>query len=192
MTSASNVAHDLYEKLGYEDIHVPPKAFKRRSKTRSDVRFEREKDPGYVRSMYMNSVEKLTGLVIRENEFWKIAESRGWPNNKDVRIGYKNGKRIGYAMFNSSRDRLSVKEIGAEKDSLSDILQGLESRTQKEHIVLSHVNPAYKEEIENEGYRWTYDLWERVMIKDLSGKDVDAEQKFSSLEGFHMGPYEAY
>ncbi len=192
MTSASSVAHSLYQKLGYEDIYVPPKAFKKREDIGSDVRFEAEKDPGYVRSVYMRSIENLTGLVVREKCFWEMAKTRGWPENEDVKIAYKDGERIGYTMFDSSRNKLSVKEIGAEEGFLPHILDGLESRAEKNHVVLSYVNPAYKEEIEKKGYRWTQDLWKRVMVKDLGGKNSKVLEKFDAPGRFHMGVYESY
>ncbi|MEF8874230.1 MAG: GNAT family N-acetyltransferase [Candidatus Thermoplasmatota archaeon] len=192
MTSASNVAYGLYKKLGYEHIYVPPKAFKKTDEVDSDVRFKQEEDPEYVRSVYLDTVENLRGLVIREKDFWNMAEARGWPRNENVRIAYKNGKRIGYAMFFPSRDRLSVKEIGAEKGFLPDILDGLESQTDKDHIVLSYVNANYEEKLKEKGYRWTQDLWSGVMAKDLRGENSDVAESLDTTERFHMGIYEAY
>ncbi len=192
MTSASGVAHELYKKLGYEDIYVPPKAFKKADKLKSDVRFKQENDPGYVRSVYLDTVKDLRGLVIRERDYWDMAKARGWPRNEHVKIAYEEGKRIGYAMLYSSRDRLSVEEIGAEEKFLPKILKGLESLTDRDHIVLSYVNPKDKEKIEERGYRWTQDLWARVMVKDLNDEDSDMSEKFGIPETFHMGIYESY
>ncbi|MFP3872646.1 MAG: GNAT family N-acetyltransferase [Candidatus Natronoplasma sp.] len=191
MTSASSIAHELYKKLGYEDIYTLPGAFKKRGKVESNVRFRREKDPRYVRSVYKDSVKDLKGLVVREKDFWSMAESRGWPNNEEVKIAYKDGEKIGYAMFSSSRGSLSVREIGAQEGYLDEILEGLESLTDKEYLVLSHVNPAYREDIEEKGYHWSDEQWSRVMVKDLHGGS-DTLDIFGPSEKFHLGIYEAF
>ncbi len=190
MTSASNVAYNLYKKLGYHDVYVPAKAFKERENTDSDVEFRHEDDPGYVRSVYTDSVNDLTGLVVRKRSFWDMAEARGWPKNENIRIAYKDGERIGYVMFDCSRNRLTVQEIGAEENFLPEILDGLESQTEKDHLVLSYGNPTFKETIEKKNYEWTQDLWYRVMKKDFN--EENRGRKFDSLKTFHMGIYESY
>ncbi|MBS3817845.1 MAG: GNAT family N-acetyltransferase [Candidatus Thermoplasmatota archaeon] len=192
MTSDSLVASSLYKKFGYKDIHVPAKAYKKIGKLDSDVRFEEEEDPEYIRSVYHNSVSSLTGLVKREEEYWDLAEVRGWPDNEEVKIAYKDGERIGYAMFNSSRNHLTVKEVGAEDGHLSDILNGLESFSEKEMIVLTHVNPAYKEDIIEEGYNWTEDMWSRIKVKNLEDDPSNPLERFGAAETFHAGIYEYY
>ncbi len=191
MTSASGVAHHLYEKLGYEDIYVPGRAFKKRENARSDVSFKRKKAPDYVRSVYTESVEGLTGLVVRDGDFWNMAQARGWPDNENVKLAYKDGERIGYVMIDSKRDRLEVKEIGAKKGFLPEILKGLDSQTDCEFLVLSYVNPKYREKIEESGYHWTDDMWYRVMVNDLSGGSNTSE-KFGAPETFQMGIYESF
>ncbi|GEM_PF-3462227 len=191
MTSASNVAYNLYRNLGYEDVYIPQIAYKKKETVESDVEFRKEKDPDYVRSVYMNSVRGLTGLVKRDKRFWQMAKSRGWPDNEKIKIAYKNGSRIGYAMVDQSREKLSVKEMGAEEGFLVDLMFGLENYCEKDHIVLSYVNPNYKNAVERHGYSWTDDLWYRVMVKDLrEGSNSTAD--FTEEDNFHAGIYECY
>ncbi len=192
MTSKSSVAYNLYRKLDYETVHVPPKAFKKCENRKTDIEFKNEEDPEYVRSVYMGSVEELTGLVLREKDFWGMAEARGWPENENLKIAYQNGERVGYAMMESSRNSLFVKEIGAEQDELFTLLKGLEGLCDKEQLVLSYVNPSYKDKILKTGFTWTDDLWYRVMIKDLEGETSDSLGSFGKGETFHTGVYEIY
>ncbi len=192
MTSKSLVAHNLYKKLGYETVHVPPKAYKKCENKRSDVEFKEEKDPEYVRSLYSNSVDDLTGLVVREKDYWEMAEARGWPDNEDVKIAYRDGERIGYAMMESSRNSLTVKELAAEKDGLLTLLKAMESRCDKEQIVLTYANPSYEKDIRTAGFSWTQDLWYRVMVKNLNGENDESLRSFGQGETFHTGVYEIY
>ena len=191
MTSKSGVAYNLYQKLGYETIQVPPRAYKKVGARQSDVEFRDKVDPEYVRSLYMNSVKDLSGLVVREEDYRDMAKARGWPDNDEVKIAYKDGERIGYAMYESSRNSLSVKEFAAEKGNLGVLLRGLESHSDKDYIVISYVNPSYKEFLQEEGYSWHDDLWYRVMVKGLSD-DSDERIKAESKKNFHTGIYETF
>jgi len=191
MTSKSGVAYNLYQKLGYETIHVPPRAYKRIEDQQSDIEFRDQVDPEYVRWVYMNSVKELSGLVMREEDYWETAEARGWPDNDDVKIAYRDGKKIGYAMYETSRNSLSVKEFAAEKDNLKALLRGLESISDKDYIVLSYVNPSYRKLLEEAGYSWHEDLWYRVMFKDLRA-DSDGIIKTEDRKNFHTGIYETF
>jgi len=190
MTSKSGVAYNLYRKLGYETIHVPPRAYKKVEDRQSDIEFRDQVDPEYVRWMYMNSVEDFLGLVVREEDYWDMAEARGWPDNDKLKIAFKEGKKIGYVMCESSRNSLSVKEFAAEKGEVSELLKALEAEANKDYIVLSYVNPSYRKILEEEDYSWNQDLWYRVMMKDLNGKgDIISKEDRTN---FHTGIYETY
>ena len=191
MTSKSGVAYNLYQKLGYETIHVPPRAYRRVKDQQSDIEFRDQVDPGYVHWVYMNSVKELSGLVVREENYWDMAEARGWPDNDEVKIAYKDGERIGYAMYDSSRNSLSVKEFAAEKGNLGALLRGLESHSDKDYIVISYVNPSYRKLLEGAGYSWHEDLWYRVMFKDMRD-DSDESIKAEDRKNFHTGIYETF
>ncbi|MFW5945281.1 MAG: GNAT family N-acetyltransferase [Candidatus Natronoplasma sp.] len=191
MTSKSGVAYNLYQKLGYETVHVPPRAYKRIEERHPEIEFKDEVDPEYVRWLYMNSVKDFSGLVVREEDYWDMAEARGWPDNDNLKIAYREGQKIGYAMYESSRNSLSVKEFAAEKDNLKALLRGLEGISNKDYIVLSYVNPSHKELLQESGYSWHEDLWYRVMVKDLNdGKD--AILKSRDKKNFHTGIYETF
>ncbi|MEF8832782.1 MAG: GNAT family N-acetyltransferase [Candidatus Thermoplasmatota archaeon] len=190
MTSKSGVAYNLYKKLGYETIHVPPRAYKRVEDRETDIEFKDEEESEYVRSLYLDSVNELSGLIVREEDYWDMAEARGWPDNDNVKIAYKKGEKIGYAMYESSRNSLLVKELGVEKNRLSDLIQGLEANSEKEYVVLSYVNPLQKGLLEDLGYSWHQDLWYRAMVKDLTDAgDVLSDENRAN---FHSGIYETY
>jgi len=191
MTSKSGVAYNLYKKLGYETVHVPPRAYKKVEDQQSDIEFKDKVDPEYVRWVYTNSVKDLSGLVVREEDYWNMAEARGWPDNDNVKIAYKDGQKIGYAMYETSRNSLSVKEFVAEKDDLKALLRGLESVSDKDYVVLSYVNPSYKGFLQKAGYSWHEDLWYRVMCKDLRD-DSDEIIKAEDKKNFHTGIYETF
>ncbi len=191
MTSKSGVAYNLYRKLGYETIHVPPRAYKKVEDRQSDIEFRDQVDPDYVRWMYMNSVEDFSGLVVREEDYRDMAEARGWPDTDKLKIAFKEDKKIGYAMYESSRNSLSVKEFAAERENLKIFLKGLESVSDKDYIVLSYVNPSYKGFLRDMGYKWHQDLWYRVMMKDLRD-DTDKIIEAIDKENFHTGIYEIF
>ncbi len=191
MTSKSGVAYNLYQKLGYETIHVPPRAYKRVEDQQSDIEFKDQVDSEYVRWLYNTSVEDLSGLAVREEDYWKMAKARGWPDNDNVKIAYRNGKKIGYAMYESSRNSLSVKEFAAEGDNLKTLLKGLESLSDKDYVVLSYVNPSYRGFLQKAGYSWHQDLWYRVMVKDLRN-GPNEKIKLQNKENFHVGIYETF
>ncbi|MBS3781926.1 MAG: GNAT family N-acetyltransferase [Candidatus Thermoplasmatota archaeon] len=191
MTPKSNVAYNLYKKLGYETVHVPPKAYKRAEEKETDIEFRDENDPEYIRSLYLESVKDLSGLVVREEDYWDMAEARGWPDNDNVKIAYKEGERIGYAIYESSRNSLSVKEFAGGKGNLVSLLRGLESASEKDYIVISYVNPSYRKLLEEAGYSWHQDLWYRVMCKDLRD-ETDEKIKTRDKKNFHTGIYETF
>jgi len=191
MTSKSGVAYNLYRKLGYATVHIPPRAYKRVKGPQSETEFRDQVDPEYVRWLYMNSVKDLSGLVIREKDYWNMAQARGWPDNDNVRIAYREGEKIGYAMYESSRNSLSVKEFAVERDNLKALLRGLESVSDKDYILLSYVNPSYRDFLQKAGYSWHQDLWYRVMVKDLKGES-DKILKASDKKNFHVGIYETF
>ncbi|MFP4185466.1 MAG: GNAT family N-acetyltransferase [Thermoplasmata archaeon] len=190
MTSKSTVAYNLYKKLGYDTVHVPPKAYKEVVERDTEIEFSDEADPEYMRSLYTDSVESLSGLVVREEDFFDMAEARGWPDNDNVKTAYKDGERIGYAMYETSRNSLSVKEFAAEKGEETDLLHAFEAESERDYIVLSYVNPFYRGLLEDMGYSWHQDLWYRVMVKDLNdGQNILSEEDRAN---FHAGIYETY
>ncbi|MBS3790418.1 MAG: GNAT family N-acetyltransferase [Candidatus Thermoplasmatota archaeon] len=190
MTPKSNVAYNLYKKLGYETVHVPPKAYKKAEEKETDIEFRDENDPEYVRSLYLESVKDLSGLVVREEDYWDMAEARGWPDNDNVKIAYRNGEKIGYSIYEFSRNSLSVKEFASEGNS-KVLLQGLESICDKEYIVLSYVNPNYRDFLLNAGYSWHQDLWYSIMVKDLKN-GVSDTMNIEDINNFHAGIYETF
>ncbi len=189
MTSKAGVAYNLYKKLGYRTVHVPPRAYKRVEGRDTDIEFREEKDPEFIRSSYLDSVEDLSGLVIREKDYFEMAEARGWPDNDDLKIAYLDGERIGYVMCESSRNSLLVKEFAAERGHRKDFLKALESLSDKDYVVISYVNPSYKQILHEEDHSWYDDLWYRVMCKDL---DADEPLKKEEKRRFHVGAYEVY
>ncbi len=186
MTSKSGVAYNLYKKLGYETVHVPPKAYKKVEDRDPDIEFRDEADPDYMLSLYKRSVEDLSGLVVREDDFFEMAEARGWPDNDDVRTAYKDGDRIGYAMFESSRNSLSVKEFAVEDEHKREFLRSLEDVSEKDYVVISYVNPSYRNILKDMGYHWHDDLWYRIMAKE------HGISRLKGQEDFHAGVYEVY
>ncbi len=194
MTSGSNVAFNLYNKMDYRTIFLPPKVYKRiEGETRkTDVELRDESAPEYVRSTYMDSLEGLKGFTYREKDFWEMAEARGWPDNDEIKIAYKGDKRIGYVMMDEGRNSLSIKEIAAKNSDLSEILQELEHICPQEFLVISHANPNYRAFFRESGYTWHDDLWYRVMIKDLKGGSEGYSKLFDKKDSFHAGLYEVY
>lgn len=194
LTSASFKAHNLYSKLGYLDIHTPPVAYKKVEGRESEIQLRAEEVPEYVRSTYRKSVEGLNGLVVREEDFWRAAKVRGWPENDKVRIAY-DGKeeKIGYIRFVEKRKHLTCDEIAAEEPAdLPRILRSLEDRTEKRHIVVKLVNPNYKDILKNYGFGYSKDGWDRIMVKDLKNETEKTLKKSRLENNFHIGIYESY
>ncbi len=195
MTDKSNVAHNLYEKLGYRDILAYPAAYK---KLKSDVENEEielkeEEDPEYVRKTYLNSVEGLTGLVVREDEFWEMAEARGWPKNENVRIAYRNGEKIGYLMLQGGRSQVICEEIAVEeKKDLPTLLQAVESIYDKNYFVIKFVNQNYVNILKDYGFNYYEDRWGQVLVKSFQGKLQDHLDELGYEDTFHNGIYESF
>ncbi len=192
MTSASFKAYSLYRKLGYEDVMQYRMAYKKvKDKKENDVQFREETWLDFVRELYTRNTEGLLGLVIREEDFWGMAEARGWPRNDKTSIAYREGEKIGYANFTRTRRHLVCKEIAAKgKRSLRAILERLEEEA-NECLVLKFVNPKHVSVLREEGFNVYNDTWDRLMVKPLgpNGEEVlDRETK----KRFHLGVYEAY
>ncbi len=182
MTSRSGIAHSLYRTLGYEDIHVYPVAFKAIEKVESDVGFETGPDNHMVRKLYLESVQGLEGLIVREKGFEKMAQARGWPDNNDLHIAHHQNESIGYAMFKEGRKSIICQEMAGD---VKDIIEGLERMAQGRYLVFQYVNPLHRSILENMGYRYSTDQWQVVMMRSL-----DNHESFRG--NFHNGIYESY
>lgn len=192
MTSKSLVAYNLYRKLGYHDIHVYPAAYKQTEEVESDVELRDEADPGYIREVYMGSVEGLTGLVEREESFWDMAEARGWPENSDIKTVNRQDEKIGYVMVKESRNQLVCEELAAENSDIKPILKELERGTDKEYLVLKYVNPNYVPMIKDYGFDHYQDRWSRIMVKDFQDDMGETSYLLGKGDTFHNGTYESY
>ncbi|KXA90680.1 hypothetical protein AKJ61_00105 [candidate division MSBL1 archaeon SCGC-AAA259B11] len=194
LTSAFLIAHNLYMRMGYRDIHKPTVGYKKVEDGSSRVRFEKEKNFDYVHSAYSESVDGLYGLVEREEDFGRAAEVRGVPDNDLLRIAYdENDERIGYIRFAEKRKHLVCDEIAVEKPAdLSRIFEALEGETDGRDIVVKFVNPNYRDFLENYGFRLFDDLWEVIMFKDLENDMEESLDRLGVGDRFHVGIYEGY
>ncbi len=184
MTSKGLVAHSLYKKLGYRDVYVYPAAFKYISKSDTQVEFQECEDFSRVRKLYMDSVQGLEGLVVREDDYHVMAEARGWPDNDDLHLATIEGERIGYAMFKKGRKSLVCNELAAERGELQRLITGLEQKAEGCFLVLKFVNPKYEDTLKKMGFKYSTDRWGVVMKKSFDD---------SKLEGlFHNGIYESF
>lgn len=187
MTSAALVAYALYRQLGYEDVHTFPTAFKKISSRDTEIEFIKPPDPELVLRFYRKSVEGLNGLVVRNDDFWKMAEARGWPENEHVRLASEDGETVGYAMYNKRRKQIDCSEIAAkDEDTLRKMIRSLGSLSNCEHVVFYYVNPVYEPVLRELGYTVNRDNWGRMMVKELDGTEFTVE------EHFHVGIYESY
>ena len=188
MTSRSLIAYDLYLKLGYKDVHIYPTAFKKVEKKDAKVEFREEVDPMYVKELYRQSVSDLEGLTVREDDYWQMAEARGWPSNDNVEFAYLGDEKVGYAMYHKRRKQVDCGEIAAkDENSLRDILESLEATVDREFIVIYYVNPDHHKLLDQMGYTINNDNWGRVMMKDIGDENsLEFDHKF------HVGCYETY
>ncbi|KXA92701.1 hypothetical protein AKJ65_07180 [candidate division MSBL1 archaeon SCGC-AAA259E19] len=187
------VAHNLYRELGYKDLYRVPMAYRKTNGKKSNIALKKEKDPQFVKSLYEKSVEGLYGLIVREDCFWNLANVRGFPENDNLRIAYEGDERIGYALFETSRKHSLVEEISAkERTDIPRILEAIENESSSEYIAINRANPNYRDILEECGFRYYDDRWERMMIKNLKGPTEDAIEAFNSGERVHTGPYEHY
>lgn len=193
MTDQYLVAYNLYKKLGYRDVMKCPTAYKKIDDVESDIEFKKERDPHYVRKTYKKSVKSLYGLVIRETDFMDMAEARGWPKNKNLKIAYEDGKRIGYALFSESRDSFVCDELAVENfNDLPKLIRALETRVEGEYMVFKFVNPHYGKPLKDMGYSYYDDRWSRVMVKDFEDDLENSLPKMGHPDRFHNGIYESY
>ncbi len=187
MTSGSLVAYELYRKLGYREIHSFPTALKKVSPVNTRLEFMGKPDPEYLRSLYMESVKELHGLVIREEDYWGMAEARGWPDNGNVITVYDGREPIGYVMYRNRRKQLDCGEIAGESvEALRDIICALEASARCEHIVFYYINPQHYPLLEEMGYTICSDNWGKVMLKEFG------DERWPDDLIFHAGIYEAY
>ncbi len=187
------VAHNLYQDLGYRDLHKIPMAYKKVEDKSSPVRLESGKDSEFVKKLYEKSVDNLYGLTVREDSFWEVADVLGHPNNDHLHIAYEGGEKIGYALFKQRRNHMLCNEICAmEERDVSKILAAMEERSSTDYIVNKWVNPNYREIFEEYGYRYYDDNWGRVMVKNLDGSVEEALEAFNFGENVHVGYYEHY
>ncbi|MFW6038746.1 MAG: GNAT family N-acetyltransferase [Candidatus Saliniplasma sp.] len=195
MTDRSNVAHNLYEKFGYRDILAYPSAYKKIKSNgeNEEIELKEEEDPEYIRKTYLKSVEGLTGLVVREKDFWEMANARGWPENKNVRIAYKDGKRIGYLMLKGGRDQVICEEIAVEDEKdLPILLKKVENNYDKEYFVIKFVNPNYVDILSNYGFNYYDDRWGVVMVKDFDKNPEETLELLGYEQTFYNSIYESF
>lgn len=193
MTDQYLVAYNLYKKLGYRNMMKYPAAYKKVDDVESDIEFKKERDPHYVRKTYKNSVKSLYGLVVRETDFMDMVDARGWPKNKNLKIAYEDGKRIGYALFSKSRDSMICNEIAVEDfNNLPKLVRALESRVKGEYMVFKFVNPHYVKPLKDMGYGYYDDRWSKIMVKDFQDDLENSLEKMGYPGKFHNGIYESY
>lgn len=193
MTSSSLLAHGLYRKLGYRDIHSYPAAFKQEKEGDTNIVLREEADEDHIRSTYMKSMRDLLGLVEREEGFMDMAEARGWPDDSHIRTAYEDGKKIGYIMYHENKRQVEVSELAVEREEdILKLLNALEAETHRRSIVIFFVNPAYYTLLREAGYNIYDDRWGRIMIKDFEEEYRETMDLFGKGKRFHAGVYESY
>ncbi len=190
MTDMSGKGHNLYKKLGYVNVYAYPSAFKRLGGEKKTVETKRCQNSEWMRKLYTENVEGLNGLIVREPDFWHMADARGWPDNDHVKVFYKDNEPIGYASVRERRKLLECKEVAAAQGKLPQLLTSLEELTPKKNLVIKFANPNHQETMREMGYTITHDMWHVVMVNDLEGDSTAVQKELS--DRYHNGIYESF
>jgi predicted acetyltransferase len=200
-TSASLVAHGMYEKLGYSTIATFNRGLRAagRTHTRSSPKLKKyePKHAAALDRLFAQQTQGALGFVYRQPRYLNIATS-AYPSLADkVWVAVSDGRVIGYVCANSEGRCANVEELVAvDHPARKSMLEAIERKFKPKYISFSkQVDGKMTRFYEQEGFRIEGPGWGRVMAtsldRSLSDQDIADmygvnEDRFAlySLDGF--------
>jgi len=202
MTGEHLVAHNLYKKLGYFNVSMFPRGFKRIAKRRAKrdeikLRQYRKSDCRKLSGIHKEYLKGSLGFTERQWDFLEVGIATQQLGKDSIKVATRVGMTIGYAV-SSPRDGVAfIMEVAAtEEQDIEAIVTALEAQYKGSLIVGSSlVWKKQRDRFASLGYQIRPTHWYRLMAKPLEkgmsrrelehlyGLD-DGRFAFMSLDGF--------
>jgi predicted acetyltransferase len=195
-TSASLVAHGLYEKLDYSTITTFCRGLRvaNRKPAGSPPRLNKY-EPKYaaaVDRLFAQQTRGALGFVYRQPRYLNIA-TEAYPSLADkIWVAISAGRVIGYVRATSEGGCANVEElVAADDSSRKSVLEAVEMKFKPKHLSLSRqIDGGMTRFYERQGFKIEAPGWGRVMARSLdrslSGRDI------ADLYGVNEGRFVLY
>jgi predicted acetyltransferase len=182
LTSASLVAHELYEKLGYSTVATFQRGLraterKHQKRLLTLKRYE-SKYATVLDRLFARQTEGALGFVYRQPKYLTIG-AKVYPNLAEkIRVAVAAGRVVGYVCANSEGGCTNIEELVAVDDEArKSILGELERKFKPKHVSLgSLIDSKLTRFYEQEGFSIQGPGWGRVMAagieRSLNGRDI--------------------
>jgi predicted acetyltransferase len=196
LTSASLVAHEMYEKLGYSTMATFNRGLRAVERThRKRLLTLKRYEPKYAAALdrlFARQTEEALGFVYRQPKYLTIG-TKVYPSLAErIKVAVAAGRVVGYVCSNSEGSCTNIDELVAVDDEVrKSIFDKLERKFKPRYLSLgSHIDSRLTRFYEQEGFSIQGPGWGRVMAvgidRSLSIRDI------ADLYGVNEGRFVLY
>ena len=175
LTSASLVAHEMYEKLGYSTMTAFSRGIKRTTRPRGNpsLRF-RKYEPKYATvldNLFARQTKGALGFVYRQSRYLNVA-ARVYPDlTEKINVAFAEDRVLGYVCARSEGGAVVVEELVAVEDAARKlILRELERKLKPKYLLFSNlIDSQLAHFYAQEGFSIQAPSWARVMATSIDG-----------------------